>query len=74
MEEVRTSETLAYFYKTTRRYVPEGYHLQENILLLFAEHAGLLTQSVYLYWFLYFPVCSATVFLSLSCPHSIFFI
>jgi hypothetical protein len=35
MEAVRTSETSVYFNETTRRYIPEGCHLQVKLKLYF---------------------------------------
>jgi hypothetical protein len=49
MEAVRTSETLVYFNETTRRYTPEGYHLDTRRRENLKPHEGtfLVTQLLY---------------------------
>jgi hypothetical protein len=53
MESVRTSETLVYSNKTTKRYVAEGYYLQTHYSLLHIELSG------------HFFVCTSAIF----CKH-----
>jgi hypothetical protein len=37
MEAVPTSVTLVYFNETTRRYIPEGFNLYENVVIAFKK-------------------------------------